>query len=151
MIEPRMTNPVMVLDGALPALLALSKVVNTAGVDEVLLELVHMRASQLNECSVCVDLAGTGLTKLGVPPEKIYAIAAWTESPHFTDPERAALAVTEQATRLSHGRSGLTDTAFDELAAHFDEQQLAAILLAIGLVNLWNRVNDTTHQVPGSW
>lgn len=151
MTTARMANPVNALDGALTPLLALSKVIATAQLDEVLLELIHLRASQINECGVCVDLAGAGLARLAVPPEKIIAVAAYRDSVHFSTEERAVLAVTEQLTRQSHATGGVSDDAFERLADLFTDREMAAILLNIGLVNLWNRINDATRQVPGSW
>lgn len=151
MPKPRMANPAMTVANVLPTLLALGESIKAVGLDDELRELIHMRASQINECSVCVDLAGTGLTQLGISSEKIYAISAWWQSQHFSDEERVVLKATEEVTRLTDGAGGLSDATFNDLAAHFDEPQIAAIVLNISLINFWNRVNDSTHQIPGSW
>lgn len=146
-----MTNPAVVVPDAMPALLAFSKVIDQCGLDEAMLELSHLRVSQINQCSVCVDMAGTSLTKLGVAADKIIAVSAWRDTEHFSDPERAVLAVAEQMTRLADGTRGVTDAAYAELATHYDEVQIGAIMIHVGLVNLWNRINDSTRQVPTSW
>lgn len=147
----RMANPCMAVDDALPALLKLGETIKAIGVDGTLLELTHLRCSQINECSVCVDLAFKSLTKLGVTPEKMVAVSAWRQSTLFDLQERAVLAVAEELTRLADCSPGVSDETFEELASLFDEKQVGAILLNIALVNLWNRINDATHQVPGSW
>lgn len=151
MSKPRMANPAMPVANVLPTPLTLDESIKAVGLDHELLELIDMRASQVDACSVCVDLAGTGLTKLGVPREKIYAISAWEQSQHFSDEERFVLKATEEVTRLADGAGGLSDPTFNELAVPFDQPQIAAIVLNISLVNFSNRVNDSTHQVPGSW
>ena len=151
MPDPRITNPVMTVPNVLPNLLSLGEAIKAVDLDAELLELIHMRASQINSCSMCLDLAGSGLTKLATAPEKMYSIAAWAQSPHFDDREKAVLKATEEVTRMGDGAGGLSDATFDDLATPFDEPQIAAIILNIRLVNFWNRVNDSTHQVPGSW
>lgn len=125
----RMENPAGMLR-AVPALLKVSDAVRSSGVPEQTLELIHLRASQINRCSFCVDMAGTALLKMGVAPERIIAVAAWRESEHFDRAERAALAAAEEATRLAD-HDGLTDATWDELAANYPGTQVAAILLNI--------------------
>jgi AhpD family alkylhydroperoxidase len=151
MSHPRMGNPAVVVPGAMQALLGFSRVIGQTGLDEAMLELCHLRVSQINQCSVCVDLAGTTLVTMGVAPEKIVAVSAWRGTDYFTAPERAVLAVAEQVTRQADGTGGLSDTVYGELSSHFDETEIGTVLIHIGLVNLWNRINDSTRQVPTTW
>lgn len=113
--------------------------------DPELLDLVKLRASQLNGCAFCVDLHATDLEKLGVPTRKIYAVSAWRETTFFTGAERAALALTEQVTHLP---DGVDDATWQAAAEVFAERELAALVLAIGTINLWNRIGVTTHLAP---
>ena len=89
--------------------------------------------------------------KAGESEDRVFAVAAWREAPYFTDAERAALALTESVTRLSDRADPVPDEVWDEAARHFDEQQLAGLVIAIGTVNLWNRINAATRQVAGAW
>ena len=144
-----MDNPAVMLD-AVPGLMTVAGAIDGAGVAEETLELVHLRVSQLNECSFCVDMAGTALLKLGVAPERIIAVTAWRESELFDDSERAALKASEEAARPGGG-GGLTDATWAELNDHYPERQVAALLLHVGLVGLWNTINSAVKQTPGSW
>lgn len=146
LLLPRMTNPALALDGALPALLGVSKVADRADLG-FSLELLHLRASQINGCGVCVDMHAKALRKAGEPEERVHAIAAWRETPYFTEPERAALALTEALTRIADTADAVPDEIYDAVAEHFDEQQVASLVLAIGVINLWNRLNVATRQV----
>lgn len=94
-------------------------------------------------------MAFKSLAKLGVTPEKMVAVSAWRQSTLFDDQERAVLAVCEELTCLADGSPGVSDETFEDLTSLFSEKQIGAILLNIALVNLWNRINDATHQVPG--
>jgi AhpD family alkylhydroperoxidase len=120
------------------------KAVYAGGVPSQTLELVHMRASQINGCSACVD---AGAKKPGVSPEKLLAVSAWYENPLFDDAERAALALTEAATRLSDRPGAVTDEIWAEAAKHYDERQLSALVLMVAITNFFNRIN-TTLRVP---
>jgi alkylhydroperoxidase family enzyme len=91
------------------------------------------------------------LKKSGETDERLFSVAAWRDAPYFTDAERAALALTEAATRLSDRADPVPDEIWDEAARHFDEQKLAALVLAIAVINVWNRLNVTTRQVAGEW
>lgn len=143
---PRMQNPVLVLDGALEAAQALSKAISRARVP-IDLEFLSLRASQINGCSWCVDMHAKALRKAGESEERVYGIGAWRELPFYTDAERAALALTEAATRMADQGEPVPDAIYDAAAEHFDEQQLAGIVLTIATINMWNRVNVTTRQV----
>ena len=148
-MQARMTNPATILPAAMPAILKLFKTTKE-GVPEATLELAHLRASQINGCSACVDAGVRTARKAGESDERLFAVAAWRESPYFTDAERAALALTEAATRLSDRADPVPDEVWDEAAHHFDEPALAALVLMIGVTNLFNRLNATTRQVAGT-
>ncbi|MEU9009387.1 carboxymuconolactone decarboxylase family protein [Streptomyces sp. NPDC048479] len=151
-MEARMSNPAVVIPEAMPAILNVLKATRKGGVPETTLELVHLRASQINGCGVCVDGGVRSARKAGETDERLFAVAAWRETPYFTDAERAALALTEAATRLSDRSDPVPDAVWDDAADHYDEQQLAALILMIGVTNLFNRLNATTKQVAGaSW
>ena len=146
-----MRNPAMVIPEALPAILNVLKATRKGGVPEQTMELVHLRASQINGCSFCVDSGARSARKSGESDERLFAVAAWREAPYFTDAERAALALTEAATRLSDRMDPVPDEVWEEAASHYNEQQLAGLVLMIGLTNLFNRINATTRQVAGEW
>jgi AhpD family alkylhydroperoxidase len=140
----------MVVPDALAALQALAKAVENSGVPKRTLELVHLRASQINGCGVCCVQHPRIAKRLGETDERIYAVAAWREAPYFSDAERAALALSEAVTRLSDRADPVPDEIWDEAARHYDETALAALVLAIANVNVWNRLNATTKQVAGA-
>ena len=154
-MEARMPNPALTVPGAMPALQALSKALTqeaTAhGLPESTLHLVYLRASQINGCSVCVDMHCTDAKKAGETDQRLFAVAAWRETPFFTEPERAALALTEAATRLSDRGDAVPDDVYDAAAQHYDQEALGALILGIAQINLWNRLNAATHQVAGAW
>jgi len=125
--------------------------VHAGGADPATLELVHLRVSQVNGCSACVDSGTKSARKAGETEERLAAVAAWRETPYFSDSERAALALAEAATRLADRPDPVPDDIWDAAARHYDENQLAAIVLMIGVTNLFNRLNATTRQVAGAW
>ena len=150
---PRMRNPAVVLPGAMRAIRALYAAVEAAengGVAKATLELVHLRASQINGCSYCVHGGVISAKRAGESDERLHGVAAWRESRHFTDAERAALALAEAMTRLNDRPDPVPDTVWDEAARHYDEPQLAALTLMIALTNLFNRLNATTRQPAGA-
>jgi AhpD family alkylhydroperoxidase len=146
-----MSNPAQVLPDAMQPILALFKASKNAGVPEATLELVHLRASQINGCGPCVDSGARSAKKAGETDERLFAVAAWRETPYFTDPERAALSLTEAATRLADRPDPVPDEIWNEAAKHYDERGLAAITLMIAVTNLFNRLNATTRQQAGAW
>lgn len=151
-MQARMRNPAIILPDAMKALLALSKATETDNVPYVTHKLVHLRASQINGCSVCVDMHSRELKRAGEKDERIFAVAAWRDTPWFTDAERAALALAEAVTRLSDRPDPVPDEIWDEAARHYDEPALAALIVSIALINAWNRLNATVRQVAGaSW
>jgi AhpD family alkylhydroperoxidase len=110
-----------------------------------------LRASQINGCGVCVDMHPRMMKRIGETDERLHAVAAWRDTPYFTDAERAALALTEAATRLSDRDDAVPDAVWAEAARHYDETALAALTLAIATINVWNRLNVMTRQVAGEW
>jgi len=118
-----------------------------SGVAASTLELVHLRASQINGCSACLDAGVETAQKAGVSVEKLLATSGWTESPLFTDAEKAALALTEAATRLADNPGAVTDEIWAQAAQHFDDNQLNGIVLMLATTNFFNRIN-TTLRVP---
>jgi AhpD family alkylhydroperoxidase len=144
-----MANPALSVPGALDALHALATAAGQGGLPEATAELVHLRASQINGCSVCVDMHARGLKKAGESDERIWGVAAWRDTPFFTDAERAALALTEALTRLSDSADPVPDEVFDGAAEHYDEAALSSLILHITSINAWNRLNVATRQVAG--
>ncbi|MFD0776616.1 carboxymuconolactone decarboxylase family protein [Streptomonospora algeriensis] len=114
------------------------------------LELVKLRASQINGCAFCVDMHCKDAQKTGESDERLFAVAVWRESPLFTDAERAALELTEDATRLADPGKSVPEAVWQEAARHYDEPTLAALVVAISTINAWNRVAVATRMVPGS-
>ena len=151
-MSARIQNPAMLLPDTLPAIQTLIKSAHSAGVPRQVLELVHLRVSQLNGCSPCVDSGARTARKSGVSEERLFALAAWRETPYYDEAERAALELAEAATRLSDRADPVPDSIWNAAASHFDEKQLAALTLWIAVTNLFNRLNATTRQpAPQNW
>jgi AhpD family alkylhydroperoxidase len=150
-MKPRIENPVMTYPGAMRALQQLGAAAKDAGLPRTTALLVQLRASQINGCSVCVDMHSRELKVEGEPDERILTVAAWPETPYFTDAERAALALTEAATRLADRPDAVPDEVWERAARHYDERQLGALVLEIAAINAWNRINATTRQITGEW
>ncbi len=148
LMTARMTNPAFAVPGAMDVLDALSTAISRAGVP-ISRELVHLRASQINGCSVCVDMHAKAARRSGESEERVFAVAAWRETPYFSDAERAALSLTEALTRIADHAEQVPDVVWDAATEHFDETQLGALVLDIATVNLWNRINIATQQVVG--
>jgi len=146
-----MSNPAMILPDVMQALQTLAKSVQQKGVPARTLSLVHLRASQINGCSVCVDMDRHLSKNAGETDERLYTVAAWRHAPYFNAAERAALALTEAITRLSDRPDPVPDEVWEEAARHYDEKALAALILAIANVNVWNRLNVATAQIAGEW
>lgn len=148
-MEPRIKNPAMLLPGAMPAIQGLLQTIEKSTVPPKIFGLAHLRASQINGCGVCVEMARLGARRHDETMERLFAVAAWRETPYFSDAERAALALTECVTRLADRADPVPDDVWAEAARHFDEAQLAALILSISLTNLFNRVNASTRQIAG--
>ena len=149
-MEARMRNIAMIVPDAMQALQALKASAEKGGVPSRTLGLVELRASQINGCSVCVDMHGRYLKKEGETDERLFAVAAWRDAPYFSDAERAALALTEAITRLSDRADPVPDEIWKEATRHYDERALAGLILSIATINVWNRLNVSTRQVAGS-
>jgi AhpD family alkylhydroperoxidase len=128
------------------------KAVHASGLPRKIVDLVHLRASQINGCSACVNAGVRSAGQGGVSTEKLLTVAAWYDNPLFDDAERAALAVTEAATRLADRPGSVTDDIWAEAARHYDDKQLGALVLMVALSNFFNRIN-TTLRIPAgtSW
>jgi len=151
MMEQRMTHPAFVIPAAMDALRAYSMAARKVGLPATTAAMVDLRASQINGCSVCVQLHADEMKKLDESDERIFAVAAWHDAPYFSDAERAALALAEAVTRIADRPDPVPDHIWAEASRHYDEQQLAALLIAISGVNVWNRLNVATRQVAGAW
>jgi AhpD family alkylhydroperoxidase len=149
MMQARMKNPVFVLPDVMKSLVALSTAAKGAGVDPKTLELVNLRASQINGCAVCAVQHPEIARKLGETDERLFSVATWRDAPFFTGAERAALALTEAVTRMADRPDPVPDDVWDDAARHYDETALAALVTAIATINVWNRMNVTTRQVAG--
>jgi AhpD family alkylhydroperoxidase len=148
-MQARMSNPAITVPGALQALQALAKTTYKSGLPTRTLYLVQMRASQINGCSVCIDMHARDAKQAGESDERLFAVAAWRDAPYFTHAERAALALTEAVTRIADREDPVNDAIWDEARRHYDEPRLSALLLAISAINVWNRLNVATRQVAG--
>jgi AhpD family alkylhydroperoxidase len=146
-----MSNPAVTVPGALQALQRLGAAVRRAGVPATTLYLIEARASQINGCSVCLDMHSRELRAAGEPDERVFMVGAWREAPYFSDAERAALALTEATTRLADRPDPIPDEVWEEAARHYDEAQLAGLVLAIATINAFNRINAATRQITGDW
>jgi AhpD family alkylhydroperoxidase len=135
-IAPKVFKAVLALDTAA-----------REGLDPVLLELVQIRASQINHCAYCIDYHTSDARKAGETEERIYQLSAWRESSLYTEKERAALALTEAVTLLPQG---VSDEVYGEAAKHFGDNELAQLIALIFTVNAWNRMNVTTRKTPGT-
>ncbi|MFI5732978.1 carboxymuconolactone decarboxylase family protein [Kribbella sp. NPDC051587] len=145
----RMPNPTVLLPDAMKGIQNIFKAVYQGGAPGPVLELVHLRASQINGCSACVYGGIKSALKNGETDERLHQVAAWRESDLFTDAERAALALAEEATRIADRGDAVSDPTWTAATEHFDEKQLSAILLMIGLTNMFNRFNAVTRTPAG--
>jgi AhpD family alkylhydroperoxidase len=133
------------------ALSAMEEFLHDSPAPNDVLELVRLRVSQINGCSVCVDLHSHRASDAGETNERLWSVAAWRDSPFFTDRERAALALAEAVTRITDNPDGVPDDVWDTASRHFSPDALAALVMAIASVNAWNRVNVAASLVAGSF
>lgn len=131
------------------AMLALQHEVEASGLEPSLLELVKIRASQLNGCAYCLDMHTKDARALGETEQRIYALSAWRETPFFTDRERAALEWTEALTFV--GRTRAPDDVYERVREHFDEAGFVALTFAIATINAWNRLAPAFRIPVGSY
>ena len=148
-MHARMKNPAALVPGSLQAIQALIAAVQKAGVPPKVLHLAHLRASQINGCGFCVDIGTKHAKQDGETDERLHAVAGWREAPYFSDAERAALLLSEAVTSLD-SRDPVPNSVWKQAAEQFDEKQLAALVLWIATVNLFNRANIATRQPAGT-
>jgi AhpD family alkylhydroperoxidase len=129
---------------------AATKELDNAEIDPRLRELIRIRASQLNGCAYCIDMHTKDARAIGETEQRIYGLSAWAETPYFTARERAALAFTETVTRLAD--THVPDQAYQDVAAHFSQQEIAALVSLIVAINAWNAIGVSTRAwTPGSY
>jgi len=148
-MHARMKHPMFILPEAMKAMQALHKSTEDGGLSQITRELVELRSSQINGCGVCVPMHSQALRKSGQSDERIFSVAAWRDTPYFTDAERAALALAESMTRLSDKADPVPDDVWNEAAKHYNENALSALIVAIAGINVWNRLNATIRQPAG--
>lgn len=137
----RIANPMMSVPGAMKALLDLSAAAGNTGLDADYVELICLRVSIMNGCGMCIDYHTKLLRKANVADERVYAVAGWRDVPYYTEAEKAGFALAEQMTHVH-----VSDEVWNEAAKHYTEDQLAGLTIAIGAINLWNRINVATQQ-----
>jgi len=150
-MHARINSPVMTIPGALEGLRNIAGATEDCGIPRSTLDLVELRASQINGCSVCLDMHTRGARKRGETDQRLFTVAAWREAPYFNEAERAALALTEAVTRIADRPDPVPDDVWQEAAKHYDERALGGLVMSIAMINLWNRLNVSTKNVAGDW
>jgi|SRR5579863_8796681 AhpD family alkylhydroperoxidase len=140
---------VKVAPGAYRAMAGLERYLHETGLEESLLHLIKLRASQINGCAYCLDMHWKDLKSIGETDQRLYELNAWEESPFYSERERAALAWTESVTRVSESR--VPDALYEEVRKQFNEKELADLTLAIATINAWNRLAISARTVPGTY
>jgi AhpD family alkylhydroperoxidase len=135
--------------GVYDAMDALDQYLASCSIEEPLLHLVRLRASQLNGCAYCIDMHWKDLRALGETEQRLYGLDAWRESPYYTDRERAALAWTDAVTFVSDGH--VPDPVHEEVRRHLNERELADLTLAVATINAWNRLSIAARLTPGGY
>jgi AhpD family alkylhydroperoxidase len=147
-MEPRI-DPSKVSPHAYQAMYGLERYVRQCGLEPSLLELVKMRASQLNQCAYCIDMHSKDARAHGETEQRLYALSVWRDTPFFTDRERAALAWAEAVTLV--GESHVPDDLFEETRRHFTDEELVNLTMAVVTINGWNRLSIAFRAVPGTY
>ena len=147
-MEPRI-DFLKVGQGAINALLGVEKYVHSSGLEPTLLDLIKLRASQINGCAYCIDMHWKDLRAAGETEQRLYGLDAWEESPYYSDRERAALAWTEAVTNIHDGH--VPDSVFEYVRKSFTDKELADLTVAITAINSWNRLNIAARTVPGTY
>src|SRR5579864_6931650 len=135
--------------GVYDAMDALERYLKDCGLDERLLLLIQLRASQINGCAYCLDMHWKDLVAIGEREQRLYSLDAWRECPYYTDRERAALEWTEAVTRITDGH--VPDAIYEEVRRHFNEKELSDLTFAVATINAWNRLCIAARIVPGSY
>jgi len=146
----RMTNPAMIVPDVMPTLQGLARTLSESGLPPTTLDLVYLRASQINGVSFSIQMHTRSAKQAGETDERLSLVAAWRDSTYFDEAERAALALAEAVTRLSDREDPVPDEVWEQATKHYDEGHLAALLVAIATVNFWNRLNGPTRQVAAA-
>ncbi|MFD7846321.1 carboxymuconolactone decarboxylase family protein [Nocardia sp. NPDC059764] len=133
-----------------------ARVIDDSSLPHATQELVKIRASQINNCGMCLDMHTKDAAHAGETPVRLAMVAAWRESTVFTDPERAALALTEEGTRLADTSTAISDDTWTQVRKHYDDDQIGALISLIATINAWNRLNVISGQLggeytPGQW
>ena len=147
-MEPRI-NAANVAPGVLEAMLGLESYLRRSGLEASLLDLVYLRASQINGCAYCIDMHWKDLRAAGESEQRLYGLDAWEESPYYSARERAALAWTEAVTDVRDGH--VPDEAYEMAREFFADKELADLTLAVAAINAWNRLNIAARTVPGTY
>ncbi len=142
-------NYLKVAPGAYEAMRGLEKYLHECGLEESLIHLLKLRASQLNGCAYCLDMHWKDLRALGEQEQRLYGLDAWEESPYYSERERAALAWTEAVTNLHEGH--VSDEIYERVRKHFTEKELADLTVAVAAINAWNRLAIAGRSVPGNY
>jgi AhpD family alkylhydroperoxidase len=145
-MEARFNYPKLAL-GGYRALLGLEHYLHECGLEERLLHLIKLRASQVNGCAYCLDMHWKDLRAIGETEQRLYSLDAWRECPYYTERERAALAWTEALTLVTNGH--VPDSVYEEVRPHFSEKELSDLTFAVATINAWNRLSIAARTVPG--
>ena len=148
-MTPRIDISKHMKSASVQAMLKLSHTVEASGLERPLLELVKIRASQINGCAYCIDMHTKDARVLGETEQRVYALNAWRETPFFTPRERAALAWTEAVTRVAD--THVPDDVYEEVRPHFTEEELLALTFEVVVINGWNRLAVSSRAVAGTY
>lgn len=147
-MEPRMVYGTEEPE-AVKVMLQLESYSRQTGLDKKLLELIKIRASQINGCAYCLDMHTKDARANGETEQRIYALSAWRDAPFFTDAERVALELTEAVTQIA--KDGVPDDLYERVRQHYDARQYVQLLMAINVINNWNRLSIATRAIPGDY
>jgi AhpD family alkylhydroperoxidase len=128
---------------------ALDQYLNTCGLERRLVNLIQLRASQINGCAYCLDMHWKDLRAIDESEQRLYSLDAWRECPYYTDRERAALAWTEAVTRIADGH--VPDAVYEDVRPYFSDKELSDLTLAVATINAWNRLSIAARLVPGTY
>jgi AhpD family alkylhydroperoxidase len=131
------------------AMYGLEKYISESGLDHKLVQLMKMRASQINGCAYCIDMHSKDARAMGETEQRLYELDAWRETPFYTEAERAALAWTESLTLVSE--THVPDAAYDEVKKYFSEKEIVDLIIVVGMINMWNRLAIATRALPGTY
>jgi AhpD family alkylhydroperoxidase len=138
-----------VAPGVYKAMIGVEQYLENCGLEEPLLHLIRLRASQINACAYCLDMHWKDLRAIGEQEQRLYSLDAWRECPYYTERERAALAWTEAVTLITNGH--VPDTVYDKAHEHFSEKELSDLTFAVTAINTWNRLSISSRTVPGTY